>query len=66
MQNLTEIGIRKMASFPYQKQFKATIVKSITEEQSNNTLYSQQVSTFLWAANVLWKLQLYLNFKDQT
>ena len=55
-----------MASFPYQKQFKATIVKSITEEQSNNTLYSQQVSTFLWEANVLWKLQLYMNFKDQT
>ena len=117
MQNLTEIGIRKMESFPYQKQFKATIdhftvvclvakplnrneakgdlvmiqtlllfkckllcyhanqiqvttrspsaslqikglatkyitvkwpiVKRIKEEQSNNTLYSQQVSTFL-------------------
>ena len=66
MQNLTEIGIRKMASFPYQKQFKATIVKRITEEQSTLCILYKSPHFYKWAANVLWKLQLNMNVKDQT
>ena len=61
MYNLTGKGNRKIISFPYQKQFKATIiVKRIAEEHSSNT-EDKSPHFYKWAANVLWKLQPNMN-----